>query len=104
MNELDKRKLKAYILGMALISLGNNVVDMRRSLGGVYFTRDKSGLHCTAMPRMIKRRTAAQDRQRRAFSTARAYSFNNRTVSYNIYRALNNLRLREPPMSYPQVK
>lgn len=89
---------------MSLVKLGNGIVDIRGGFGGVYFTRDKSGLHCSAKPRKVRKRTPAQDAQRRAFAQARVFSTVNRTVSYNIYLALNNLPLREPPLDYPQVK
>lgn len=87
---------------MSLIKTGGGVTDIRGGFGGVYFTRDKSGLHSSAKPRKIYRRSAAQDLQRNAFIKARTFCRNelftdkpkdwlNRCVSYNIYRALNNL-------------
>jgi len=89
---------------MALIKVGNGVIDIRGSLGGTYFTRDKTGLHCTAKPRRVRQRSSLQDRQRRAFAEARAFSKINRTVSYNIYRSLSNLPMAEPPLEYPPIK
>lgn len=86
---------------MTLIKLTPHLVDARGKVGGVYYTRDKSGLHCSAFPRHIKRRTKAQDKQRKAFSMARNFSTIPRTVSYNIYRALNDLDMKEPPIDYP---
>lgn len=69
-------------------------------MGGVYFTRDKSGLHMARKPRNIHRRSSAQDKQRRAFVAARTYSHVPRTVSYNIYRFLNDLPACDPPIDY----
>jgi len=86
---------------MALLQLGNMITDARGKVSGVYFSRDRSGLHCSVCPRVVKRRTPAQDKQRRAFTLARNFSTVNRTVSYNIYRALNNLGMKEPPLTYP---
>lgn len=85
---------------MALIKTGGGIADIRGGFGGVYFTRDKTGLHCTAKPRRVQQRTSAQHKQRNAFSVARAYSKVNRVVSYNIYRALNNLAPKDPPIDY----
>ena len=85
---------------MALIQTGQGIVDIRGGQGGVYFTRDRSGLHMNKKPRTIRSRSAAQARQRNAFITARAFSTDPRTVSYNIYRALNNLPMQEPPIEY----
>lgn len=85
---------------MTLIRIGQGVTDIRGGFGGVYFTRDKSGLHCTAKPRRVKQRTTAQNKQRSAFTRARAFSKINRTVSYNIYRALNDLSMADPPLDF----
>lgn len=85
---------------MALVKCGDGVTDIRGGFGGTYFTRDAAGLHQSAKPRRVKQRTAAQDTQRNAFSIARAFSTINRTVSYNIYRALNGLPPAEPPIEY----
>lgn len=76
---------------MAIVKTGQGVVDIRGSFGGVYFTRDKSGLHQSAKPRTIHRLSAKQRIQRNAFRKARAYTKDPRWVSYYIYRALNNL-------------
>lgn len=76
---------------MTLIKTGGGVTDIRGSLGGVYFTRDNSGLHQSAKPRRVKQLTAAQSKQRNAFIKARTYTQDPRWVSYYIYRALNNL-------------
>lgn len=76
---------------MALIKTGHGIIDIRGGYGGVYFTRDKSGLHIAAKPRRVQQRTAAQDIQRNAFIKARKYTTDPRWVSYYIYRALNNL-------------
>lgn len=89
---------------MALIHVGNGIVDIRGGFGGVYFTRDKAGLHCTAKPRRVRQRTEHQDRKRKAFSRARAFSKVNRTVSYNIFRAYADLEMKDPPANYPVVK
>ncbi|MBA7611864.1 hypothetical protein ES703_19095 [subsurface metagenome] len=85
---------------MALIRTGQGITDIRGGFGGVYFHRDKSGLHIAAKPRRVKQRTSAQNKQRNAFSVARAYSKVNRFVSYNIYRALNSLSPKDPPIDY----
>jgi hypothetical protein len=76
---------------MALIRTGPEISDIRGKLGGVCFTRDRSGLHCSASPRHIYRRTPAQSIQRSAFSRARSVAKTNRHVSYLIYLALNNM-------------
>ena len=39
---------------MPLIKLDNSISDISGKLGGVYFSRDNSGLHTRAMPRVIK--------------------------------------------------
>lgn len=76
---------------MTLIRTGQGVTDIRGGTGGVYFTRDRYGLHQSAKPRNIHRRSTAQDKQRKCFTKARTYSTDNRTVSYLIYRCLNDL-------------
>lgn len=38
---------------MALIKTSNEIADIRGQLGGIYFTHDKSGLHISAMPRVV---------------------------------------------------
>lgn len=96
---------------MTLCRVGNGITDIRGGTGGVYFSRDKSGLHMSRKPRTIKRRTPAQDKQRKAFAAARTYcrsqltadqpkEWLNRCVSYNIYRALNDLAPKTPPTDY----
>jgi len=85
---------------MATVKFGSGVTDMSGSLGGVYFHRDKSGVHVCRQPRKIRRLSSAQLKQRRAFIAARAYSKDDRFVSWNIYRALNNLPLSDPPADY----
>ena len=85
---------------MALIKTGAGITDIRGGLGGVYFHRDRFGLHSATKPRKIYRRSAAQDAQRKAFTKARAFSTVPRTVSYNIYRALNGLSMKEPPSDF----
>jgi len=89
---------------MAIVKCGGGITDIRGGFGGVYFTRDKSGLHCSPKPRRVHQRTEHQNRKRKAFSRARAFSTNNRTVSYNIYRAYLGLPMKEPPIDFPQVK
>lgn len=85
---------------MTLIKTGGGVTDIRGGFGGVYFHRDKSGLHSSSKPRTVHRRSAAQKKQRAAFIKARAYSKDERVVSYNIYRALNDLPMQDPPPDY----
>jgi len=85
---------------MALVKSGPGIVDIRGGFGGVYFHRDRYGLHSSKKPRHIRQATPGQERQRGAFSKARAYSKVNRTVSYNIYRALNDLPAADPPVDY----
>jgi len=85
---------------MALIKTGSGITDIRGGFCGIYFHRDKFGLHIASKPRNIRQRTAAQQKQRGAFITARSFSKVNRVVSYNIYRALNNLPPAEPPADY----
>jgi len=89
---------------MCLIKTGGGVTDVRGGFGGVYFSRDKYGLHCLPKPRRVYQRTTHQDRKRKAFSRARAFSKINRTVSYNIFRAYLDLTMKEPPANYPEVK
>lgn len=76
---------------MTLVKPGDSVTDISGSIAGNVFTRDSSGLHVRSKPRRVKQCTPAQLIQRRAFAKARTHSKNNRTVSYLIYRALNNL-------------
>ena len=85
---------------MALIKCGQGIIDIRGGQGGVYFSRDKSGLHILSKPRRVRQRTDAQNRQRNAFTVARSFSTDPRTVSYNIYRALNGLAPTEAPLDY----
>lgn len=82
---------------MSLIKLGQGVIDIRGGFGGVYFSRDRSGLHCLAKPRRVHQRTEHQDRKRKAFIQARAFSHDNDTVAYNIYRAYIGLPMQELP-------
>ncbi|MBA7649711.1 hypothetical protein ES703_57509 [subsurface metagenome] len=96
---------------MTLVRTGQGVTDIRGGTGGVYFTRDKSGLHQSAKPRSLRRETQAQAKQRGAFIKARAYclavvggvypiGWREKCVSYNIYRALNFLPMADPPTDY----
>lgn len=85
---------------MALIKCGQGITDIRGGLGGVYFSRDRFGLHILSKPRTVKQRTEAQDKQRKAFTKARNFSTDPRTVSYNIYRCLNGLEPTEAPLDY----
>lgn len=96
---------------MTLCKPGQGVTDIRGGIGGVYFSRDKSGLHIARKPRVVHRRTTKQDKQRRAFTQARTYcrsqltadkpkDWLNRCVSYNIYRLLNDLNPQTPPIDY----
>jgi len=85
---------------MATIKLGAGIIDIKGGFSGIYFHRDKSGLHACSKPRKVKQRTPAQITQRNAFTTARNFSKDERTVSYNIYRALNGLDMQEPPIEF----
>jgi len=96
---------------MTLIKTGQGVTNIRGGTGGVYFSRDKSGLHQSRKPRTVKHRSTAQDKQRKAFTTARQFcicdprtitdkTWLNRCVSYNIYRVLNGLEPQTPPVEY----
>jgi len=85
---------------MATIKLCLPITDIRGGFGGVYFHRDKSGLHCFSKPRNIHRRSTAQNVQRNAFLKARAYNKDPRFMSYNIYRILNGLPPADPPIDY----
>lgn len=76
---------------MALIKPGQGITDISGSMAGNVFARDSSGLHVRSKPRHVNSPTPAQRKQRNAFSKAKQYSKDNRTVSYLIYRALNNL-------------
>lgn len=76
---------------MSLIKTGQGITDIRGGFGGVYFHRDKSGLHSCSKPRTVHRRSAGQNKQRNCFTKARTYSKDERTVSYLIYRCLNGL-------------
>lgn len=90
---------------MALIKTGPGITDIRGSFGGVYFHRDGSGLHTSKQPRTVHRRSQNQATQRRAFLKARTFATSLRSLSYNTYRALNNLPLEEPPPDYrPDLK
>ncbi len=85
---------------MALIVTGDGISDIRGGFGGVYFSQDKYGLHCLPKPRRVHRRTEHQNRKRKAFTRARAFSTDNRIVSYNIFRAYFDLDMKEPPWDY----
>lgn len=85
---------------MALVRTGSGIVDIRGGFGGVYFHRDKFGLHMSSKPRNIQQRTSDQNKQRGAFSKSRAFSKINRVVSYNIFRILNDLPPAQPPTDY----
>jgi len=85
---------------MALIKTGGGIVDISGSFGGTYFTRDASGLHQSAKPRRTKQRSVSQDAQRKAFTIARQFSTDERTVSYCIYRILNGLSCADPPIDF----
>lgn len=85
---------------MTLIRTGQKIIEIKGSIAGNIFTRDRSGQHIRAKPKRVQQRTAKQHVQRNAFTQARAFSKVNRTVSYNIYRALNNLDMKEPPIDY----
>lgn len=52
---------------MSLLKLGPDVSDITGKYGGVYFHRDKYGLHCSKNPRQVNQRTPAQMAQRKAF-------------------------------------
>lgn len=82
---------------MALVRCGNGLTDIRGSISGVYFHRDKSGLHCSTRPRIIYRKSLDQKVQRNAFIAARTLSTDNRTVSYLMYRYLNGLPITIVP-------
>lgn len=90
---------------MTLCKTATPITDIRGGMGGVYFTRDRTGLHCTAKPRRVKTSTSRQNAQRKAFIKARSFSHDNREVSYNIYRALNGLEpCKVPNDYYPDMK
>jgi len=76
---------------MALVKTGGGITDIQGSFGGVYFHRDKSGLHSCSKPRTVYRRSAAQKLQRDAFIAARRYTKDPRWVSYLMYRYMNGL-------------
>lgn len=90
---------------MVLAKTGPMITDIRGGMGGVYFHRDNAGLHVARKPRVIHRRSPAQDLQRKAFAAARALSTDNRIVSYLMYRYMNDLNINFPdawtlPTSY----
>ena len=106
-----RKILLVSVAKMALVRTGQGVTDIRGGMGGVYFTRDNSGLHCSSKPRRVHQRSNAQDKQRKAFIAARTFCKNeiapdqsknwlNRCVSYNIYRSLNGLAGQVPPVDY----
>lgn len=82
---------------MALIRCGQGVTDIRGGLGGVYFSRDRFGLHILPKPRRVHQRTEHQDRKRKAFVKARSFSHDNQTVGWNILRAYAGLEPTEAP-------
>lgn len=88
---------------MALVKCGNGIIDIRGSVSGNVFSKDKSGLHIQTHQRRIKSRSINQTDQRKAFTLARQYSKNEREVSYNIYRILNGLSPTDVPTDYPQL-
>lgn len=85
---------------MALLKYGGGIVEITGTFAGQHFKRDRSGHHCSCMQRRVRQQTAAQLNQRNAFARARAFSTDNRVVSYNIYRALNGLPMQMPPADY----
>lgn len=85
---------------MALIRTTTGIIDISGSMAGNTFAKDRYGHHIRAKARRVRQRTQAQLTQRRAFIRARNYSKDNRIVSYNIYRALNNLEMATPPPDY----
>lgn len=87
---------------MTLIRTGQGITDIRGGFGGVCFTRDKSGLHCSAKPRRVAQGTPKQQKQRKAFMKARAACLTafkpaytpgwlDKCVSFYIYQAMNDL-------------
>lgn len=78
---------------MSLVKCGGGITDIRGTLGGQHFKRDKSGLHCSRMQRRVKSQSSAQAKQRNAFVRARTYTKDPRWVSYYIYRLLSDLDL-----------
>lgn len=85
---------------MSLVKYGDGVIEITGTIGGQHFKRDRSGSHCCRIQRRVRAKTAAQTKQRNAFIRARAFSTDNRVVSYNIYRALNGLSMKMPPPDY----
>lgn len=85
---------------MALIKKSLAIESITGPCGGNTFKRDASGRHIVSKPRRVQGCSAAQRRQRNAFSIARAYSTDLRTLSYNIYRALAGLDPSEPPIDF----
>ncbi|MBA7636961.1 hypothetical protein ES703_44589 [subsurface metagenome] len=55
---------------MALVTLGNPLVDIRGLVGGSVFSRDASGLHLVSPRRSVHKASPPQTRRRRAFVTA----------------------------------
>lgn len=76
---------------MSLIKTAQPVESITGSIAGNVFTGDSAGKHIRANPRRVRRCSSAQKKQRDAFRKARRYSTDNRTLSYYIYRVLNNL-------------
>lgn len=85
---------------MSLVKFGGGIVGITGTFAGQHFKRDRSGSHICRMQRRVRSRSSAQDKQRKAFVRARAFSTDNRVVSYNIYRALNGLPMQLPPFDY----
>ncbi len=85
---------------MALIKKSIGIESITGSCGGVTFKRDSDGSHIIAKPRRVHQRSSAQDRQRKAFSIAKNFGGDLRTVSYNIFRAAAGLDPKEPPIDF----
>lgn len=67
---------------MVLIRTGSGVTDIRGSIAGNVFTRDKSGLHCNPHGRTIKKRSNLQDKRRRAYRQC-VNSWNNSITTHD---------------------
>lgn len=56
---------------MALVTLGNPLVDLSGSVGGSVFSKDLSGLHVCCPKRFIRTSSPLQTRRRRAFVSSK---------------------------------
>lgn len=81
---------------MAMVKLGNGIVDIRGGIGGIVFSKDRYCLHVHAKNRVVKRRSTLQRQRRNAYRTCVNYW--NQSMSSDS-RALWTNHARQHPTS-----